>query len=201
MLSILARPWPPSVRIGICQPSQERAVTLRLCSASASRPDVICSPAAATVSYSRASWSAAAARTHLTTWSVVPAMAETTTATLSPASAAAFTRSATTLMRSRSASDVPPYLWTMRAIGWGCARAGEATLAGRGDAPTYWLRPGRASRRAGPKEGASMAPDEHVQQSPKAAAPDEAGRRRSRPQRGSGGGRTLRRPRRALVGP
>ena len=51
----------------------------------ASSPEVTCSPAATTVSYSRASWSGAASRVQATSWLVVPAIAETTTATSWPA--------------------------------------------------------------------------------------------------------------------
>ena len=81
MSTMRAAPWAVSVRIGICQPSHERALTPISCSAIASSPVVICSPAATTVSYSRASCSGAASRVHATSWLVKPAMAETTTAT------------------------------------------------------------------------------------------------------------------------
>ena len=50
-----ALPWASSVSIGICQPSQERALTPMVCSAIAIRPLVTCSPEATTTSYSRAS--------------------------------------------------------------------------------------------------------------------------------------------------
>ncbi len=50
-----AAPCALSVRIGICQPCQERALMPIDCSAIASRPDVTCSPEATTASYSRAS--------------------------------------------------------------------------------------------------------------------------------------------------
>src|SRR3954452_2864253 len=53
--SIRALPCTPSVRIGICQPSQERALTPRLCKANAISPAVTCSPEETTTSYSRAS--------------------------------------------------------------------------------------------------------------------------------------------------
>ena len=46
------RPWASSVMIGICQPSQERAVMPMLRSVMASRPAVTCSPEATTTSYS-----------------------------------------------------------------------------------------------------------------------------------------------------
>ena len=59
-------PWAESVRMAICQPSHERALTPISCSAIASSPVVICSPAATTVSYSRASCIGAASRVHAT---------------------------------------------------------------------------------------------------------------------------------------
>ncbi len=52
---IRAVPCAPVVRIGICQPCQDRAETPSFCSMSAIRPEVTCSPEATTVSYSRAS--------------------------------------------------------------------------------------------------------------------------------------------------
>src|SRR3546814_11035726 len=54
------------LRNGICQPSQERALTPMSCSAIASRPTVTCSPEATTTSYSRASYSRETSPHHLT---------------------------------------------------------------------------------------------------------------------------------------
>ena len=118
---IRALPWTPSVRIGTCQPSQERASTPSACKASASSPAVTCSPAATTTSYSRASCRRGFARVQSTSWLVVPAIAETTTATSLPASTSRLTRNATLLIRSMSATDVPPNFCTMRAIYRTCA--------------------------------------------------------------------------------
>ena len=70
-----------SVRIGNCQPCQERALTPMPASTMAKSPAVTSSPVATTASYSRASCSGAACRHHSTSWLVTPAMAETTTAT------------------------------------------------------------------------------------------------------------------------
>ena len=96
-------------RIGICQPSQERAVTPSSCRASAISPAVTCSPEATTASYSRASCSGAMALVQPTSWLVAPAMAETTTATWWPASTSRLTRGGDRLgMRSTSATEVPP---------------------------------------------------------------------------------------------
>ena len=48
---------------------------------------------------------------------VTPARADTTTTSSLPSSRNALMRFATFLMRSTSPTDVPPYFWTMRAIG------------------------------------------------------------------------------------
>src|SRR5579859_1971649 len=49
--------------------------------------------------------------------SVSPAMAETTTTTSWPSARVAATLPATSSIRSQSATEVPPYFWTMRAKG------------------------------------------------------------------------------------
>ncbi len=76
-----AEPCMAEVRTGICQPIQERAGTPMAPSATASRPEVICSPAATTTSYSRASCRGESSRAQPTSLLVSPAIAETTTAT------------------------------------------------------------------------------------------------------------------------
>src|SRR3546814_10901848 len=102
------------LRNGICQPSQERALTPMSCSAIASRPTVTCSPEATTTSYSRASYSRETSPHHSTSWLVVPDIADTTTATSLPASTSRLTRRATFLIRSPSPTEVPPNFITMR---------------------------------------------------------------------------------------
>ena len=62
MSSMRAAPCALLVRIGSCQPCQERALMPMPSSVMARRPDVTCSPEATTASYSRASCSGAAAR-------------------------------------------------------------------------------------------------------------------------------------------
>ena len=111
-----AEPCASSVRIGNCQPCQERALTPMPSSTIASSPAVTCSPEATTASYSRASCSGAASRHQATSSLVLPDMAETTTATSWPASTSRLTWRATLRMRSRSATDVPPNFMTRRAI-------------------------------------------------------------------------------------
>ena len=61
-----ATPCASLVMMGICQPCQERALMPIDCSTIASRPAVTCSPVATTASYSRASCSGEASRTHAT---------------------------------------------------------------------------------------------------------------------------------------
>ena len=109
-----AEPCTFEVRIGSCQPCQERALTPMFSRTSASSPAVTCSPVATTASYSRASCSGAASRHQPTSRSVVPAMAETTTATSWPASTSRLTWRATLRMRSISATEVPPNFMTRR---------------------------------------------------------------------------------------
>src|SRR5271166_473607 len=116
MSRMRALPWAVSVRIGTCQPCQERASSPSCCSAIAIRPVVTCSPVATTASYSRASCIGESAWHQATSWLVTPAMAETTTATSCPASASRLTRRAALRMRSRSATEVPPNFMTMRAM-------------------------------------------------------------------------------------
>ena len=103
------------VRMGNCQPSQLRAGVPTACSASARRPEVICSPADTTTSYSAGSWSGLASRQYCTSRSVSPAIADTTTATSLPASTSPRTSAATLRIRSLPAIDVPPNFMTIRA--------------------------------------------------------------------------------------
>ena len=129
MSRMRAAPWALEVRIGNCQPCQERALMPIPSSTIASRPAVTCSPEATTASYSRASCSGAASRHQLTSWLVVPAMAETTTATSWPASTSRLTWRATLRMRSISATEVPPNFITRRAMAG--LRASPAGLGAR----------------------------------------------------------------------
>src|SRR5947207_8869521 len=79
---IRAEAWASEVRIGICQPCQERAWMPMPCSTIASRPEVTCSPDATTASYSRASCSGEASRHHSTSSLVLPARSEEHTSEL-----------------------------------------------------------------------------------------------------------------------
>ena len=116
MPTMRAEPCTFEVRIGICQPCHERALTPIPSSAIASKPAVTCSPEATTASYSRVSCRAEASRHHSISLLVVPDIAETTTATSWPASTSRLTWRATLRMRSISATDVPPNFITRRAI-------------------------------------------------------------------------------------
>ena len=91
MSRMRAAPWALSVRMGICQPCQERALTPMFCKVMARSPAVTCSPDATTASYSRASCMGDASRVQATSSLVLPAMAETTTATSWPASTSRLT--------------------------------------------------------------------------------------------------------------
>ncbi len=89
----------------------------------ASSPAVTCSPVATTASYSRASCSTEASRTHATSWLVAPDIAETTTHTLLPASTSRLTCRATLRMRStwrprcrRTSSQQQPSLFRRAAL-------------------------------------------------------------------------------------
>ena len=127
-----ATPCALSVRIGICQPCQERAVMPMPCSTMASSPAVTCSPVATMASYSRASCRGEASRTQATSWLVTPAMAETTTATLLPASISRLTWRATLRMRSTLATDVPPNFITRKDMTTRvCAPGSSRVLAAR----------------------------------------------------------------------
>ena len=147
MSAMRAAPCAPSVRIGTCQPCQERALTPIDCSAIASRPEVTCSPDATIASYSRASKKGLEAPvafgmpcTQPTSSLVLPDMAETTTATSWPASTSRLTCRATLWMRSRSATEVPPNFITMRAMKAICP-----WICGRGPG-NEWKPPAQAHR-------------------------------------------------------
>ena len=109
-----AEAWASEVRIGICQPCQDRAWMPIPCSTIASNPEVTCSPEATTASYSRASCIGDASLHQATSSLVLPAIADTTTATSWPASTSRFTCRATLRIRSILATDVPPNFITRR---------------------------------------------------------------------------------------
>src|SRR5882724_10775037 len=135
---IRAEAWASEVRIGICQPCQERASMPIVCSAMASRPAVTCSPEATTTSYSRASWIGEASWHHSTSSLVLPAIADTTTAISWPASTSRFTCRATLRIRSVFATDVPPNFITRRPMTTGAfpERLSNVACAQNRSAPT-----------------------------------------------------------------
>src|SRR3954452_20130016 len=114
MPTMRAEAWASLVRIGICQPCQDRAWIPMPCSTIASSPDVTCSPDATTASYSRASCIGEASVHQATNSLVLPDIAETTTATSWPASTSRLTWRATLRIRSMLATDVPPNFITRR---------------------------------------------------------------------------------------
>ena len=103
----------PSVTMPTCDPVKEQAGCPREWSAMASRPMVTCSPVASTMSISRGSGVAVMAWARATRPSVVLPIAETTTTSRWPSAADAATRRATFLIFSGSATDEPPYFWTI----------------------------------------------------------------------------------------
>src|SRR5712691_7152197 len=105
--------WTPSVIIPTWGPVKEQAGCPRLPRAMASRPMVICSPEARTMSISRGSGVGVMACARATRLSVVLPMAETTTTIRWPWEAPSATRRATLLIFSGSATDEPPYFCTM----------------------------------------------------------------------------------------
>src|SRR6266404_2550658 len=131
---IRAEAWASLVRIGICQPCQERAWIPSACSVIASSPAVTCSPEATTASYSRASCIGEASPHHSTSSLVLPAIADTTTATSWPASTSRFTCRATLRIRSILATDVPPNFITRRPMTTGAfpARLSNVTRTQNG---------------------------------------------------------------------
>src|SRR5690348_4264114 len=81
------------------------------------RPMVTCSPVAATTSSSRGSGCAWISFASAISRLVSPAMAEGTTTRSCPAARHFATRRATFLIRSTEPTDVPPYFWTIKAMG------------------------------------------------------------------------------------
>src|SRR5256885_11208152 len=115
MRVIRAFVWARSVWIAAWDPVNERALRPRACSAIDRSAIVTCSPVASSMSISRGSgagetWWARARRL-----SVVLPIAETMTTSWAPDALAA-TRRATLLIFASSATDEPPYFWTINAI-------------------------------------------------------------------------------------
>ena len=112
-----AAPCAESVEIGICQPSQERALMPMSCSTMARSPAVTCSPEETTASYSRASCRMAAERQSATSSFVVAGHGRHDDRDLiAGVSTSRRTWRATLRMRSMSATEVPPNFMTRRAM-------------------------------------------------------------------------------------
>src|SRR5258705_368574 len=149
-----ARVWPASVTMPICGPVNEQAGWPRDWSAIARRPIVTCSPVERIMSISRGPGgpgiAGARARSR---WVVLP-IAEPTTTTRCPRRADSATRRATFLIFSASATEEPPYFWTisrpMRGPSYTTrARSVKPTSAraAAGAAAVVVLRPDLARRR------------------------------------------------------
>ena len=113
---ILALPWTVSVMMPTWLPVKLTAATPRSASAIVSSAAETRSPVVSSMSISRPgrvweTWLASEIRL-----SVALPIAETTTTTSLPWRFVICTFSATARMRSGSATDVPPYFWTIRAI-------------------------------------------------------------------------------------
>src|SRR5215212_7141229 len=78
---------------------------------------VVCSPVASSMSISRSLGSGMISLAIRIKLSVTPLIADTTTTTWSPWEWYLATRAATFLMRSVLPTEVPPYFWTMSAMG------------------------------------------------------------------------------------
>ena len=113
MVRTRARVCAPSVRMPACPPVRETEGTPIASSAMASSELVIRSPLARRRSTSRPAGSGESACAISMSLSVSPAMALTTTTTRSHFSRVRATRPATSRIRSRVATDVPPNFWTM----------------------------------------------------------------------------------------
>ena len=96
------------------EPVNDLAVTPRSRMAMASSDIEMRSPAVSSMSSSRGAGSGETRWARASSSSVESPMAETTTTTSWPACLAEATRSATRRMREASATDVPPYFWTIR---------------------------------------------------------------------------------------
>src|SRR3990172_4546652 len=125
----------------------------------ASRPIVTCSPLASSISISRGSGLGETAWASSISPSVVLPMAETTTTSRWPGAADSAARRATFLIMSGSATDEPPYFWT---ISW--PMRGPSYMSGGGTVKRVAAlaaaprdRPGATGGSAGPTTGPALA--------------------------------------------
>src|SRR5215218_108403 len=123
-----ALPCRVSVMMPACDPVNDLAVTPRSAIAIASRDMAMRSPAVSSMSISRGGGSGETRLASATRSSVLSPMAETTTTTSLPAWRVATTRSATRRIRGASATEVPPYFWTTRAMVFPCGQAGDGRV-------------------------------------------------------------------------
>src|SRR2546425_935604 len=103
----------PSVMIPLCDPVKLTASTPQACSAIPRSAIEIRSPAVRSMSSSRRCGSSVTLRARASSSSVVSPIAETTTTTCLPPARACATRAATPRIFSTSATEEPPYFWTM----------------------------------------------------------------------------------------
>ncbi len=117
MLRMRPRVCEPVVWMPAWRPVMETASTPRSCSAMVTSAIDCCSPVASSTSISRSLGLPERSLAILIRPSVMPDIAETTATTWLPSSRTRFMRAATLRMRSRVPTEVPPYFWTMRAMG------------------------------------------------------------------------------------
>ena len=114
---ILALPWTLSVMMPTWLPVKETASMSRSARAMQTSAMLLRSPMVSSMSISRPGKVAETALARAMRLSVSLPIADTTTTRSCPWRRVKATCSATALMRSASATEVPPYFWTIRATG------------------------------------------------------------------------------------
>ena len=115
MPAMRARPKTASVRIPACTPLRLIASLPSSCSAIESSVEETASPVENSMSSSRGRGLLVTSFASAISRSVVSPIAETTATTRSPPAARSAMRRATCVMRSASATELPPYFWTTSA--------------------------------------------------------------------------------------
>jgi hypothetical protein len=143
--------WLVSVRNPACDPVKLSASTPMLCRAMHTSAIAFRSPAVTSMSISRPGRIDDVSVARRSSSSVSLPMADTTSTTWSPWRRVRATWSATSRIRSGSATEVPPNFWTSRAM------AAPEAIGARRDRRTRWRRPG--SNAAGRDRRPTAGPD------------------------------------------
>lgn len=117
MLLILALVWMPLVTMPACAPVSETALPPIAWIAMAARAIVVCSPVERRTSISRSVGFGETSLASLIKESVTPDIAETMATTEFPSRCVSSRRLATLRILSGLPTEVPPYFWTIRAMG------------------------------------------------------------------------------------